>query len=290
MRGSSQTRTAFYIFFPCWCFPFAALSGEAVWELEVMVSRTVVALVPAFGTPSGFPCAGGQNEPWDGSFGVLGSSTAVDGETDGKGEQTVISVFGSHSRVFPPLSDMSFIFWSISGSKWEQCPEQPYWETLKKWYPNGKRRRKHPLLKQDCLPLLCCHPGHISLITSFLADFSEQEAIYLSSWWQRRPSGKELEWREEGLLCRAMRHSLGTLASHKADHTRGLANFWMHGWMCFGSLLSLEKPREDWHLVFYRSYLMYSPVPRWLWEKDKGSLLVDGWTSLVAFLVGISKD
>lgn len=126
-------------------------------------------------------------EPWDGSSHVLGKSTAVDRETDGKGEETVISVFGSHSRVFPPLSEMSLIFWSTSGSKWEQCP---YWETLKKWYPNGKPR-KHPLLKQDCLPLLCCHPGHISLITSFLADFSEQEAIYLLSWWQRRPSGKE---------------------------------------------------------------------------------------------------
>lgn len=55
----------------------------------------------------------------------------------------------------------------------------------------GNREEKHPLLEQDCLPLLRCHPGHISLITSFLADFSEQEAIYLSSWRQRRPSGKE---------------------------------------------------------------------------------------------------
>lgn len=101
---------------------------------------------------------------------------------------------------------------------------------------------------------------------------------------------KTVEWREEGLLCRAMRRSLGTLASHKADHTRGLANFWMHGWMGFGSLLSLERPRGDWHLVFYTWYLMPSPVPRWLWGKDKGSLLVDGWTSLVAFLVGISRN
>lgn len=68
------------------------------------MSRTVVALAPALGTPSGFPCAGGQYEPWYGSFSVLGKSTAVDRETDGKGEQAVISVFGSHSRVFPPLS------------------------------------------------------------------------------------------------------------------------------------------------------------------------------------------
>ena len=52
----------------------------------------------------------------------------------------------------------------------------------------GNQEEKHPLLEQDRLPL---HPGHISLITSFLADFSEQEAIYLSSWRQRRPSGKE---------------------------------------------------------------------------------------------------
>lgn len=289
MTHSSPACTSFYVFFPCWHFPFGAQYGEAVGKLEVMVSRTV-ALAPALGALSGLPCAGDQYEPWYGSFSVLGKSTAVDRETDGKGEQTVISVFGSHSRVFPPLSEMSLIFWSISESKWDQRPEQSYWETPEKWCPHGKPRRKHPLLKQDCLPLLCCHPGHISLITSFLADFSEQEAIYLSSWRQRRPSGKELEWREEGLLCKAMRHSLGTLASHKADHTRGLANFWMHDWMHFGSLLSLERPRGDWHLVFYTRYLMSSPVPRWLCRKDEGSLLVDGWTSLVAFLVGISMD
>lgn len=41
---------------------------------------------------------------------MLGKSTAVDRETDGKGEETVISVFGSHSGVFPPLSEMSLIF------------------------------------------------------------------------------------------------------------------------------------------------------------------------------------
>lgn len=35
--------------------------GMAVEELGVMVSRTVVALVPALRTPSGFPYAGGQN-------------------------------------------------------------------------------------------------------------------------------------------------------------------------------------------------------------------------------------
>lgn len=73
------------------------------------MSRTV-ALAPALGALSGLPCAGDQYEPWYGSFSVLGKSTAVDRETDGKGEQTVISVFGSHSRVFPPLSEMSLIF------------------------------------------------------------------------------------------------------------------------------------------------------------------------------------
>lgn len=56
---------------------------------------------------SGFPWAGGQFEPWYGGFTALGKSTAVDRETDGKGEQTVIGVFGSRSRVFPPLSEMS---------------------------------------------------------------------------------------------------------------------------------------------------------------------------------------
>lgn len=84
---------------------------------------------------------------------------------------------------------------------------------------------------------------------------------------------KRVEWREEGLLCRAMRHSLGTLASHKADHTRGLANFWMHGWMHFGSSLSLDKP-GNWQLEFCTHYLMSTPVPRRLWGKDKCSLLV----------------
>ena len=69
-----------------------------------------MALAPALGTLSGFPCAGSQYEPWYGSFNVLEKSTAVDRETDGKGEQTVISVFGSHSRVFPLLSEMSLIF------------------------------------------------------------------------------------------------------------------------------------------------------------------------------------
>jgi len=61
-----------------------------------MVGRTVVALAPALGISSAFPCAGGHYQRWYGSFSVLGKSTAVDRETDGKGEQTVISVFGSH--------------------------------------------------------------------------------------------------------------------------------------------------------------------------------------------------
>lgn len=197
MTNSSPTCTSFYVVFPCWHFLFAAPYGEAVGKLEVMVSRTVVALAPALGTPSGFPCTGGQYKPWYGSFSVLGKITALDRETDGKGEQTVITVFGSHSRVFPPLSEieMSLNFGNISQSKWEQCPEQSYWETPEKWSPHGKPRRKNLLLRQDCLPVLCCHPGHISLITSFLADFSEQEAIYLSSWRQRRPSGKD-RWME----------------------------------------------------------------------------------------------
>lgn len=191
MRDSSPTCTWFYTIFPSWCFTFAAPYREAVAKLGVMVSRTVVALVPAVGTLSVFPCFEGQYEPCYEGFSELGKSTAVDRETDGEGEQTVISVFGSHSRVFPSLSEMSLILWNTSESKWEQCPGQPHWETSEKRCPHGKPRRKHPLLKQDPLPLLCCHPGHISLITSFLADFSEQEAIYLSSWWQRRPSRKE---------------------------------------------------------------------------------------------------
>lgn len=43
------------------------------------MSRTVVAL-------SGLQWAGGQFEPWYGGVTVLGKSTAVDRETDGKGE------------------------------------------------------------------------------------------------------------------------------------------------------------------------------------------------------------
>lgn len=70
------------------------------------MSRTAVALAPSLGTLSGFPCTGGQYKPWYGSFSLLGKSTARDRETDGKGEQTVITVFGSHPRVFPPLSEM----------------------------------------------------------------------------------------------------------------------------------------------------------------------------------------
>ena len=96
MTKSSPPRMSFYVIFPCQHFPFAAPYGEAVGELEVMVGRTVVALAPALGISSAFPCAGGQYQPWCGSFSVLGKSTAVDRETDGKGEQTVISVFGSH--------------------------------------------------------------------------------------------------------------------------------------------------------------------------------------------------
>lgn len=65
---------------------------------------------PALGTPPGSPCAGGKNKPRDGSFSVLGNSTTVGREADGKGRQTIISVFGSHSRVFSPLSQMSSIF------------------------------------------------------------------------------------------------------------------------------------------------------------------------------------
>lgn len=65
---------------------------------------------PALGTPPGSPCAGGENKPRDGSFSVLGKSTTVGREADGKGRQTIISVFGSHSRVFSPLSQMSSIF------------------------------------------------------------------------------------------------------------------------------------------------------------------------------------
>lgn len=90
---------------------------------------------------------------------------------------------------------------------------------------------------------------------------------------------KSIEWREEGLLYRAMRHSLGTLASHKAGHTSGLANFWMHGWMRFGSWLSLERPRGDWSLVLYTRYLMSSPVPRWLWG-ERQRFLVGAWLNL----------
>lgn len=62
---------------------------------------------PALGTPPGSLCATGEPKPRDGSLSVLGRSTAVGREADGKGRQTIISVFGSHSRVFsPPLSNV----------------------------------------------------------------------------------------------------------------------------------------------------------------------------------------
>lgn len=117
-----------------------------------------------------------------------GRSAAVGREADGKGRQTIISVFGSHSRVFFSSSLKCLRFFEASLTANES---NGVLRAQRSGVHMGNQEEKHPLLEQDCLPLLRCHPGHISLITSFLADLSEQEAIYLSSWRQRRPSGKE---------------------------------------------------------------------------------------------------